>query len=136
MIYIFSQFHPLKSRTIFELAIKIYNLTDISNMNYGHHDYLKSSKPLENYYSNIPIDPKSTQIKKYSIFYPESKVLRTSLSSNHKPTARIRVNPKRKNLSSNLVTPATSSKKLSRAHASVKTVSILTSLPKLSKDHF
>ena len=34
-------------------------------MNYKH-DYLRPNNPLQNYYSNIPIDTKSAQIKKYT----------------------------------------------------------------------
>jgi hypothetical protein len=33
-------------------------------MNYKQ-DYRTNANPLQNYYANIPVDPKSAQIKKY-----------------------------------------------------------------------
>ena len=105
-------------------------------MNYQQ-DYLKSSNPLQNYYSNIPIDPKATQIKKYLFVYQELKVQRTLVLLNlNTVMLKIILRLKKKNLLYNLELLAINFKKLSPAPASLKMVSILTSLPKLSKDHF
>ena len=105
-------------------------------MNYQQ-DYLKSSNPLQNYYSNIPIDPKANQIKKYLFLYAGSKVQRTFVSSNQNTlTLKIKLRIKIKSLSYNLEPLAINFKKLSPALASLKMVSIPTSLPNLSKDHF
>lgn len=48
-------------------------------MNYKH-DYMRSPNPLQNYYSNIPMDAKSQQIKKYHSLHSESGAKKTSLS--------------------------------------------------------
>lgn len=57
-------------------------------MNYQS-DYHKGTlNPLQNYYSNCPVDSKSAQIKKYSSLYAESKVQIIFLLSNQ--TSRLR----------------------------------------------
>lgn len=108
----------------------------IQNMNYKH-DYLKSSNPLQNYYSNIPIDPKTTQIKKYFNVYAESRVLRTFPWSNLKLLmSRINLKTKKRNPLLNQEHLATNLKKLSQVPALAIRVLIPTSSLNLSKDHF
>ena len=100
------------------------------------HDYHRPTNPLQNYYSNIPVDPKGTQIKKYFHFYEGSRAQRTSLWSKARPPMlKTSLSRKRKNPSLSQATPAINSKKLSQAPASTKMASIPTSSLRLSRDH-
>lgn len=66
-------------------------------MNYQS-DYHKGTlNPLQNYYSNCPVDSKSAQIKKYFLIHLESKAQITSPHSNQTNSLR--------NHSLNLVIP-------------------------------
>lgn len=74
-------------------------------MNYKH-DYLRNMNPLQNYYSNVPIDPKGAQIKKYSLLHSESRVQRIFLMPNlNLKFKKVSPNLNRRNLSSNLAIP-------------------------------
>jgi hypothetical protein len=59
--------------------VKIIKINCFIQMNYKH-DYMRSPNPLQNYYSNIPMDAKSQQIKKYHSLHSESRAKKTSLS--------------------------------------------------------